>query len=122
MVVSSHGCWGLYVCTIWVSDVQEKVEDHNCILMVCTKEIDREITKHKIKFYSLCSWAHQVRSHSRNIAVNIWWAVMRGFNYSDCEHSSGMLNFNIKFSRRKLMLYQLPFSKPLTTKKPAKVI
>ena len=33
-------------------------------------------------------WAHQVRSYSRNIAVNIWWAAMKSFNYSDCKHSS----------------------------------
>lgn len=35
-------------------------------------------------FCCLFSWAHQVRSYSRNIAVNIWWTVMRNFNHSDC--------------------------------------
>ncbi|XP_035662494.1 bifunctional peptidase and arginyl-hydroxylase JMJD5-like [Branchiostoma floridae] len=29
-------------------------------------------------------WFHHVRSHGRNMAVNIWWTPMSVFNHSDC--------------------------------------
>lgn len=33
-------------------------------------------------------WIHQVRSYgTRNLAVNIWWAHLTIFNYTDCEES-----------------------------------
>lgn len=30
-------------------------------------------------------WAHQVTSHLRNLAVNIWWSPLQSFNTTDCE-------------------------------------
>ncbi|CAH1250906.1 KDM8 [Branchiostoma lanceolatum] len=34
-------------------------------------------------------WYHQVRSHGRNMAVNIWWTPMSIFNHSDCTKGRG---------------------------------
>lgn len=42
--------------------------------------------KINISLVILCfRWAHQVRSHGRNIAVNIWWTPFKTFNSSDCK-------------------------------------
>lgn len=36
-------------------------------------------------FLFFLRWAHQVTSHLRNLAVNIWWSPLQSFNTTDCE-------------------------------------
>ena len=68
-----------------------KITGFSKLYGILYEDVNRIQRIHYLNF----SWAHQVHSYSRNLAVNIWWTPMKNFNESDCNGRSILVVFNI---------------------------